>query len=99
MYAGEWTGTMALTEPQAGSSLADITTRATRTADGSYRVTGHKIFISGGDHDLAANVVHLALARIDDAPPGVKGISLLAVPRLRPPPATSSSTTTSTPPA
>ena len=84
MYNGEWTGTMALTEPQAGSSLADITTRATRTADGSYRVTGNKIFISAGDHDLTANVVHLALARIDDAPPGVKGISLIAVPRLRP---------------
>lgn len=84
MYAGEWTGTMALTEPQAGSSLADITTRATPASDGSYRVSGQKIFISGGDHDLTDNVVHLVLARIDGAPPGTKGISLLAVPRRRP---------------
>ena len=83
MYAGEWTGTMALTEPQAGSSLADITTRATPQPDGSYRVAGHKIFISAGDHDLTANVVHLVLARIDGAPAGTKGISLFAVPRLR----------------
>ena len=84
MYSGEWTGTMALTEPQAGSSLGDITTRATLHADGRYRVAGHKIFISGGDHDLTDNVVHLVLARLDGAPPGVKGISLLAVPRRRP---------------
>lgn len=84
MYTGEWTGTMALTEPQAGSSLADITTRATPAGDGTYRVTGNKIFISAGDHDLTENLVHLVLARIDGAPPGVKGISLLAVPRLRP---------------
>ena len=84
MYAGEWTGTMALTEPQAGSSLGDITTRATAAGDGSYRVHGHKIFISGGDHDIADNVVHLVLARLEDAPPGVKGISLLVVPRRRP---------------
>jgi alkylation response protein AidB-like acyl-CoA dehydrogenase len=84
MYAGEWTGTMALTEPQAGSSLADITTRATPASDGSYRVSGQKIFISGGDHDLTDNVVHLVLARIDGAPPGTRGISLLAVPRRRP---------------
>ncbi len=84
MYSGEWTGTMALTEPQAGSSLGDITTRATLHADGRYRVQGSKIFISGGDHDLTDNVVHLTLARLDGAPPGVKGISLLAVPRRRP---------------
>ncbi len=83
MYAGEWTGTMALTEPQAGSSLGDITTRATLAEDGSYRVTGHKIFISAGDHDLTENVVHMTLARLDGAPPGVKGISLVAVPRRR----------------
>ena len=83
MYSGEWTGTMALTEPQAGSSLGDISTRATLHADGRYRVHGHKIFISGGDHDLTDNVVHLTLARLDGAPPGVKGISLLAVPRRR----------------
>ena len=83
MYSGEWTGTMALSEPQAGSSLADITTRATPQDDGSYRIAGHKIFISAGDHDIAENVVHLALARIDGAPAGTKGISLFAVPRLR----------------
>ncbi len=84
MYAGEWTGTMALTEPHAGSSLADLRTRATPAGDGTYLVQGGKIFISGGDHDLADNVVHLTLARLDGAPAGVKGISLLAIPRLRP---------------
>ena len=83
MYSGEWTGTMALTEPQAGSSLADVKTRATPAADGSYRIKGSKIFISGGDHDLADNVVHLTLARIDGAPAGVRGISLFAVPQRR----------------
>jgi butyryl-CoA dehydrogenase len=83
LYAGEWTGTMALTEPQAGSSLADVTTRATPAADGSYRLKGAKIFISAGDHDLAENVVHLVLARIDGAPAGTKGISLFAVPKRR----------------
>lgn len=83
MYSGEWTGTMALTEPQAGSSLGDITTRATPTGDGDYRVSGNKIFISAGDHDLTDNVVHMTLARLDGAPPGVRGISLLAVPRRR----------------
>lgn len=84
MYAGEWTGTMALTEPHAGSSLADLRTRASPAGDGTYLVQGGKIFISGGDHDLADNVVHLTLARLDGAPAGVKGISLLAIPRLRP---------------
>jgi len=84
MYAGEWTGTMALTEPQAGSSLADLRTRATPRDDGTYAIQGGKIFISGGDHDLADNVVHLTLARIDGAPPGIKGISLFAIPRLYP---------------
>ncbi|MEM9194735.1 MAG: acyl-CoA dehydrogenase, partial [Myxococcota bacterium] len=83
MYDGRWTGTMALTEPQAGSSLADITTSATPTEDG-YRIRGSKIFISGGDHDIAENIVHLVLAKIDGAPPGTKGISLFAVPRRRP---------------
>lgn len=82
MYRGEWTGTMALTEPQAGSSLADVATRA-RAAGGQYLIQGSKIFISGGDHDLAANVVHLVLARLEGAPPGVKGISLFCVPKLR----------------
>lgn len=84
MYAGEWTGTMALTEPHAGSSLADLRTRATPRDDGTYAIAGGKIFISGGDHDLAGNVVHLTLARIDGAPPGTRGISLFVVPRLHP---------------
>ena len=84
MYAGEWQGTMALTEPQAGSSLTDITTAAHHTADGYYQIKGQKIFISGGDHGGADNFVHLTLARIEGAPPGVKGISLFVIPRLRP---------------
>jgi butyryl-CoA dehydrogenase len=83
MYRGEWTGTMALTEPQAGSSLADVQTTATPADDGSYRIAGSKIFISGGDHDLADNVVHMTLARIRGAPAGIKGVSLFCVPRLR----------------
>lgn len=83
MYEGEWTGTMALTEPQAGSSLGDLTTSATATDQGHYLIRGSKIFISGGDHDLTDNVVHMTLARIDGAPGGTKGISLFAVPRLR----------------
>ncbi len=84
LYRGEWAGTMALTEPQAGSSLADVQTRATPTAHGYHLLRGAKIFISGGDQDLTENVVHLVLARIDGAPAGTKGISLFAVPRLRP---------------
>jgi butyryl-CoA dehydrogenase len=84
MYSGEWTGTMALTEPQAGSSLADVSTRATPTPDGTYLIRGSKIFISGSDHDLADNIVNLTLARIDGAPSGTKGISLFAVPKFRP---------------
>jgi len=83
MYEGRYTGTMALTEPQAGSSLADITTRATPTPAGHHLIRGAKIFISGGDHDIAENVVHLVLARIEGAPLGSKGISLFAVPRER----------------
>ena len=84
MYAGRWTGTMALTEPQAGSSLTDVKTRATLALDGShYKVKGSKIFISAGDHDLTENIVHLTLARIDGAPPGIKGVSLFAIPKLR----------------
>ncbi|MDY7225765.1 acyl-CoA dehydrogenase [Hyalangium rubrum] len=84
LYRGEWTGTMALTEPQAGSSLADVKTRATPAPDGSYRLSGSKIFISGADQDFTENVVHLTLARIDGAPPGTRGISLFAVPSRRP---------------
>lgn len=83
MYRGAWTGTMALTEPQAGSSLADVATVATPTADGHYLLRGSKIFISGGDHDLAENVVHMTLARIAGAPAGIKGVSLFCVPRRR----------------
>ncbi len=84
MMSGRWTGTMALTEPHAGSSLGDLTTSATDAGDGTYRIRGAKIFISGGDHDAAENVVHLVLARIEGAPDGVKGISLFAVPQRRP---------------
>jgi alkylation response protein AidB-like acyl-CoA dehydrogenase len=84
MMSGRWTGTMALTEPQAGSSLGDLSTTATDAGDGSYRIRGAKIFISGGDHDAAENMVHLVLARIEGAPGGTKGISLFAVPRERP---------------
>jgi butyryl-CoA dehydrogenase len=84
LYRGEWTGTMALTEPQAGSSLADVRTRAVPVGDGTYRITGSKIFISGGDQDFTENVVHLTLARIEGAPPGTRGLSLFAVPARRP---------------
>ncbi|MCX8115807.1 MAG: acyl-CoA dehydrogenase family protein, partial [Burkholderiaceae bacterium] len=79
---GSWTGTMNLTEPQAGSDLAQVRTRAVRQADGSYRIAGQKIFITYGEHDLAQNIVHLVLARTPDAPEGVKGISLFIVPKF-----------------
>jgi butyryl-CoA dehydrogenase len=79
---GRWFGTMALSEPQAGSGLADITTRAEPQADGTYRLTGNKMWISGGDHDLTENIVHLVLAKIPGGPPGVKGISLFIVPKF-----------------
>jgi alkylation response protein AidB-like acyl-CoA dehydrogenase len=84
MYAGQWQGTMALTEPQAGSSLSDITTIAEPGDQGYYRIRGQKIFISTGDHDGVENVVHLLLARIAGEPAGVKGISLFVVPKMRP---------------
>ncbi len=83
MLTGEFTGTMALTEPHAGSSLADIHTTAIKHQDGSYRLKGNKIYISGGDHELSNNIVHLVLAKIKGAPPGVKGISLFVVPKFR----------------
>ncbi len=83
LLAGRFFGTMALTEPQAGSSLSDITTRAEPNPDGSYSITGNKIFISAGDHDLSENIVHLVLAKIPGGPPGVKGISLFIVPKFR----------------
>ncbi len=83
MRAGEWQGTMALTEPEAGSSLSDITTMAEPTDSGHYLIKGQKIFISAGDHDGVENVVHLMLAKITGAPAGVKGISLFVVPKKR----------------
>ena len=78
---GRWHGTMCLSEPQAGSSLADITTRAERCDDGSYRIFGTKTWISAGDHEIGENIVHLVLARTPGGPPGVKGISLFIVPK------------------
>lgn len=84
MLAGKWGGTMCLTEPQAGSSLSDIVTKATPTEDGHYHISGQKIFISGGDNQFSENIVHLLLARIEGAPKGTKGISLFIVPKNRP---------------
>lgn len=81
MATGEWAGTMCLTESHAGSDLGLLRTKAEPAGDGSYRITGSKIFISGGDHDLTENIVHLVLARLPDAPPGTKGISLFLVPK------------------
>jgi alkylation response protein AidB-like acyl-CoA dehydrogenase len=83
LLAGRFFGTMALTEPQAGSSLSDIKTIARPNPDGTYSISGNKIFISGGDHDITENIVHLVLARIAGAPAGVKGISLFIVPKFR----------------
>tara|TARA_B100000446_G_scaffold56710_1_gene52843 strand:+ start:22568 stop:24397 length:1830 start_codon:yes stop_codon:yes gene_type:complete len=82
MREGRFAGTMAMTEPSAGSGLADLTTSAVKAEDGSYLVTGNKIFISGGDHELNENIVHLVLARVKGAPKGVKGISLFIVPKF-----------------
>ncbi len=82
LVQGTWTGTMNLTEPQAGSDLAQVRTRAVPQADGSYRVSGQKIYITWGEHDVAENIVHLVLARTPDAPAGVKGISLFIVPKF-----------------
>ena len=84
MFAGAWQGTMALTEPQAGSSLTDLATTAIPTAEGFYKIKGQKIFISCADYESTENVVNLLLARIEGAPPGVKGISLFVVPKKRP---------------
>lgn len=82
MRSGRFAGTMAMTEPGAGSGLADLTTTAVKAEDGSYRLSGNKIFISGGDHELNENIVHLVLARVKGAPKGVKGISLFIVPKI-----------------
>lgn len=82
MISGEWTGTMNLTEPQAGSDLAAVKTKAERVGDGTYKISGQKIFITYGEHDFTDNIIHLVLARLPDAPEGVKGISLFVVPKF-----------------
>jgi 3-(methylsulfanyl)propanoyl-CoA dehydrogenase len=86
LVSGEWAGTMVLTEPQAGSDLSAVRTRAVPQKDGTYRLEGQKIFITYGEHDLTENIVHLVLARTPDAPEGVKGISLFVVPKFLPKP-------------
>jgi len=83
MYTGQWTGTMLLTEPEAGSDVGALTTTAVKNDDGTYSLTGNKIFISAGEHDLAENIIHPVLARIEGAPEGTKGISLFLVPKSR----------------
>src|SRR6201746_1672811 len=82
LVSGEWTGTMQLTEPQAGSDVGALRTRAERAPDGSYRITGTKIFITYGDHDMTDNIVHFVLARLPDAPTGTRGISVFLVPKF-----------------
>src|SRR3981081_2784867 len=82
MVAGEWTGTMNLTEPQCGTDLGLLRTKAVKQADGSYKISGTKIFISAGEHDLSENIIHLVLARIEGAPAGIKGLSLFIVPKI-----------------
>ena len=82
MVTGEWTGTMNLTEPHAGSDVGALATKAVPQDDGTYRITGTKIFISFGEHDMSENIIHLVLARTPDAPPGTKGISCFIVPKL-----------------
>ena len=84
LVSGEWMGTMQLTEPQAGSDVGALRTKAVRANDGSYRITGQKIFITYGEHDLTDNIIHFVLARLPDAPPGNKGISLFLVPKVLP---------------
>jgi len=82
LVSGEWTGTMNLTEPQAGSDVGALKTKAVKQADGTYKITGTKIFITWGEHDAAENIIHLVLARLPDAPPGTRGISLFLVPKF-----------------
>ncbi len=82
LATGEWTGTMNITEPQAGSDLASIRTRAVKQADGSYKISGMKIFITSGEHDMVENIVHYVLARCDDSPEGIKGLSTFIVPKF-----------------
>ena len=86
MVAGKWTGTMNLTEPHCGTDLGLMRTKAVKQADGSYKITGTKIFISAGEHDLSENIIHLVLARIEGAPAGTRGISLFIVPKFLPKP-------------
>ncbi|MGD2185076.1 MAG: acyl-CoA dehydrogenase [Desulfobacterales bacterium] len=83
MFTGEWTGTMLLTEPEAGSDVGALTTSAVKNDDGTYSITGNKIFISSGEHDMAENIIHPVLARIEGAPEGTRGISLFLVPKIR----------------
>jgi alkylation response protein AidB-like acyl-CoA dehydrogenase len=83
MTSGEWTGTMCLTEPHCGTDLGLMRTKAEPQADGSYKITGNKIFISAGEHDMVDNIIHLVLARLPDAPPGIKGVSLFIVPKFK----------------
>src|SRR6476646_141787 len=82
LVSGEWMGTMQLTEPQAGSDVGTLRTKAVRSEDGSYRITGQKIFITYGEHDLTDIIIHFVLARLPDAPPGNRGISLFLVPKV-----------------
>ena len=82
LVSGEWTGTMCLTEPHCGTDLGMLRTKAEPQADGTYKITGNKIFISAGEHDMTSNIVHLVLARLPDAPQGSKGISLFLVPKF-----------------
>ena len=82
LISGEWMGTMELTEPQAGSDVGALRTRAERAPDGTYRITGNKIFITFGEHDLTENIIHFVLARIAGAPAGTKGLSLFLVPKF-----------------
>jgi alkylation response protein AidB-like acyl-CoA dehydrogenase len=82
MTSGEWTGTMCLTEPHCGTDLGLMRTKAEALPDGTFKITGNKIFISAGEHDMAGNIIHLVLARLTDAPPGIKGVSLFIVPKF-----------------
>ena len=84
LVSGEWMGTMQLTEPQAGSDVGALRSKAERAGDGTYRITGSKIFITYGEHDLTDNIIHFVLARLPDAPPGTKGISLFLIPKIMP---------------
>ena len=83
LISGQWTGTMCLTEPQSGSDLSTLTTKAQPVGGNRYLITGRKIFITWGDHAMTENIVHLVLARLPDAPPGTKGISLFLVPKYK----------------